>query len=129
MSDVIFQEVRFAAAPQTVFDALTTGAVFAAATAAPADIEARAGGAFSCFGGKVTGCNIELVPGQRLVQAWRVGNWDDGVYSIVRFELAPEGAGTRLRFSQTGHPTEHAPHLAEGWPRMYWEPLTRHLSA
>jgi uncharacterized protein YndB with AHSA1/START domain len=126
----IEQQVTFDALPQQVFDALTQAKQFSAFSGgAPADIDARAGGAFKCFGGMISGRNVELLPGRRLVQAWRAGNWEEGVYSIVRFELASEGQQTRLVFSQSGHPAAQEPHLAEGWPKMYWEPLARHLGA
>jgi hypothetical protein len=45
------------------------------------------GGAFTLFGGHITGRHIELVPDQRIVQAWRVVDWIPVVYSIVKFEL------------------------------------------
>jgi uncharacterized protein YndB with AHSA1/START domain len=125
----IEQQVHLNAPPQRVFDTLTRSAEFAAfCGGAPAQIDARPGGAFSCFGGMVSGLNVELVPGKRLVQAWRAGNWDEGVYSIVRFELAAEGGRTRLTFTQSGHPPAQEPHLAQGWPQMYWEPLAKHFA-
>jgi uncharacterized protein YndB with AHSA1/START domain len=126
----IEQQVTFDAPPELVFAALTQAAQFTAFSGgAPAEIDASAGGAFSCFGGMIQGRNVEIVPGQRVVQAWRAGNWDDGVYSIVRFELSAHRHGTRLSFSQSGHPAAQEPHLAQGWSKMYWEPLAKHLSA
>jgi hypothetical protein len=65
---------------------------------------------------------------RRLYQAWRAGNWPEGVYSVVRFELVGEGAGTRLTFDQSGFPDGQREHLDEGWPKMYWEPLRKYLS-
>lgn len=53
----------------------------------PAEIEPQAGGAFKCFGGQITGRIIELVPNRRIVQAWHVATWPEGVYSVVKFEL------------------------------------------
>jgi uncharacterized protein YndB with AHSA1/START domain len=126
----IEQQLRFEASPDRVFSALTQGAQFSAFSGgAPAQIDASAGGAFSCFGGMISGRNVEVTPGKRLVQAWRAGNWDEGVYSIVRFELAADGEGTRLAFTQAGHPEAQESHLAQGWPKMYWEPLAKHLGA
>jgi uncharacterized protein YndB with AHSA1/START domain len=68
----IHQEAHIAAPPQRVFDVLATGSQFSAATEMPADITAREGDAFSAFGGRIEGRLIEVVPGQRLVQAWRL---------------------------------------------------------
>lgn len=75
----------------------------------------------------ITGRQIELVPGKRIVQAWRAGSWPDGDYSIVRFEFAPEGAGTRVVFDQSGYPEAEHDHLEGGWRKMYWERLARYF--
>jgi activator of HSP90 ATPase len=93
----------------------------------PTQISRAAGGAFSLFGGYVTGRHIELVPNERIVQAWRAGSWDSGAYSIAKFVLTEQGAGTKLIFDHTGFPQGTAQHLAEGWRGNYWEPLTKFL--
>jgi activator of HSP90 ATPase len=124
----IHQEVTIKASPQRVYDALTTAKEFSAFTGgAPAEIDATPGGAFSGFGGMILGRNIELVQNQRVVQAWRVANWNPGVYSIAKFELHADGSGTRLVFDQTGFPADQFEHLAPGWHKMYWEPLKKYL--
>ena len=129
MSASIHQEVTFNANAKRVYAALTESERFAAVTGgAPAQISAEAGGAFSCFGGMITGRNVELVPGRRIVQAWRAGNWAEGVYSMVRFELQEQGAQTRLVFDQAGFPEDQRAHLEGGWQQMYWEPLRKYLA-
>lgn len=92
-----------------------------------AKIEARAGGAFSLFDGHIIGRNIELVPDRRIVQAWRVVDWPEGIYSIARFELDAQGSGTRLVFDHTSFPAGLHDHLASGWQERYWAPLKKYL--
>jgi hypothetical protein len=96
--------------------------------AGPAEISREAGGAFSLFGGYITGRQIELVPNLRIVQAWRAGGWDPGHYSIAKFELVEQGSGTKIVFDHTGFPIGQAEHLAEGWKGNYWEPLEKFLT-
>lgn len=91
-------------------------------------ISSRGGGAFTLFGGYITGRNLELVPGKRLVQAWRAGGWDAGDYSVVRFELRSEPGGCRILFDQRGFPASQGKSLAYGWRVHYWEPLSKFLS-
>jgi activator of HSP90 ATPase len=43
------------------------------------------GGTFTLFGGYVTGRNLEMLPDERLVQAWRAGSWKPGAFSIAAF--------------------------------------------
>ncbi len=93
----------------------------------PTQIDPTPGGAFSLFGGYVTGRMLELIPDTRIVQAWRAGSWDEGLYSIARFALSHTGAGTILTFDHTGFPDAAALHLAEGWHINYWQPLAKSL--
>ena len=68
------------------------------------------------------------MPNQRIVQAWRAGNWPPGIYSIAKFELVEQGSGTRIVFDHTGFPKGDAEALASGWKAHYWEPLAKLLS-
>jgi uncharacterized protein YndB with AHSA1/START domain len=125
----LHQEVTFSASPAKVYRALMDSAEHARFTGAPAEISAEAGGAFSAYGGKVQGRNVEVVPNTRIVQAWRPADWPEGVYTIARFELRGEGDKTHLVFDQDGIPSEAVAHLDGGWARMYWEPLRKYLES
>jgi activator of HSP90 ATPase len=94
----------------------------------PAEISREAGGAFTLFGGYITGRHVELVPNERIVQAWRTGGWAPGVYSIAKFELVELGSGTQIAFDHTGFPKGEAEVLASGWKAHYWEPLGKLLA-
>ena len=109
-------------------ETLTDAKQFSAFSGEPAEIDAKAGGAFSCFNGMITGRNVELIPNQRIVQAWRAGNWPEGVYSIVRFELNAQGSNTKLTLDHAAFPDGAAEHLDGGWHKMYWEPLKKYLA-
>ena len=74
------------------------------------------------------GRQLELVPNQRIVQAWRVVDWKPGDYSIAKFELIDQGAETKLVFDHTGFPQGEAEVLAPGWKAHYWEPLRKFLT-
>lgn len=138
-AEAIHQEPIFKATPKRVYEALTDAQQFQKmelfsvamksldVKSKPAKISTEAGGAFSLFGGYVTGRQIELVPNQRIVQVWRAGGWPSGAYSIARFELTEQGAGTKLVFDHTGFPAGTGQHLAAGWKGNYWEPLEKFL--
>lgn len=133
-AEAIHQEVIFNASPKRVYDALTDAKQFTQVTlgiikgAGPAEISSEVGGAFSCFGGIISGRHIEMVPDKRLVQAWRVSEWEPGVFSIVKFDLQEQGGQTKLIFDHTGFPTGKAEHLASGWKEHYWEPMKKYLA-
>ncbi|HEX9758472.1 MAG TPA: SRPBCC domain-containing protein [Nitrospiria bacterium] len=124
----IHQEINFKCKSQQIFEALTKAEQFGEFSGSPAEINPESGGKFSCFGGIISGITIENVPNKRLVQAWRVGNWEPGVYSIVKFEFEKiNDRETKLVFDHTGFPEEHKGHLEQGWNERYWEPLKKYL--
>jgi activator of HSP90 ATPase len=123
----LHDEVDFKASPQKIYDILLDSKQFAACTGLPAEIDTKAGGAFSMFGGLIVGRNVELVPDERIVQAWRPSHWDPGVYSIVRFELKSQGNGTKVILDHTGFPEGNFDHLEAGWKAHYWDSLAKYL--
>jgi|SRR5277367_1885088 len=123
----LHQEVDFKASPHRIYEILLDSKQFSAFSGEPAEISREAGGTFSMFGGKIVGRNIELVPDQRIVQAWRPADWAPGEYTIVKFELKPEGSQTRLLLDHTGFHEGDFAHFDPGWIMRYWEPLTKYL--
>lgn len=124
----LHHEVTINAPAAKVYKALLDSAQHAAFTGAPAEISTTEGGAFSAHGGMVHGRNIALIPNSRIIQAWRIKNWPEGVFSIARFELSEEGGKTRLVFDQAGIPDDALAHIDGGWKTMYWEPLNQYLA-
>jgi activator of HSP90 ATPase len=140
-ADSIHMENVFAASRKRVYDALTDAKQFneivklSAATKSgmikdlsPAEISREIGGAFKLFGGFIIGRQLELLPNERIVQAWRVSYWDAGAYSITKFALFDEGAGTKIIFDHTGFPKGDGENLVSGWKGNYWEPLAKFLA-
>ncbi len=123
----LHQEIELKATPQRVYEILLDSKQFAAFAGMPAEIDPKPGGAVSMFGGMIVGRNVELVPNQRIVQAWRSAGWDPGVYSVVRFELKAGGPGTILVLDHTGFPQGAFDHLDPGWCMRYWDPLKKYL--
>jgi activator of HSP90 ATPase len=119
----IHQEVTLSAAPARIYEALVDAKRFGELSGAPASGDSAEGAPFSAFGGHITGRHVELVPGRRVVQAWRAKTWPEGLYSIVRFELQAEGAGTKVVFDHDGFPADMKEHLAKGWQANYWDKL------
>jgi len=125
LKTALHQENEIHASPQRIYEALLSSEQFAAITDAPAKINTTAGGSLSMFGGMVTGRNIELIPGKRIVQAWRPGSWDPGVYSIVKFELKASGANTTVILDHTGFPEGDFDSLSGGWISHYCKPMQK----
>jgi uncharacterized protein YndB with AHSA1/START domain len=140
-AESIHLETVFKATRKRVYEALTNAKQFHKVTqlsaavqsgmapgTAPTEIANTPGGAFSFFGGYISGRNIELVPSERIIQAWRAGSWPPGIYSIAKFDLVEQGSDTKLLFDHTGFPKGDAEHLVEGWKTNYWAPLSKFLA-
>jgi activator of HSP90 ATPase len=128
-AEAIHQEVIIKAAHHRVYAALTDEAQFRKVSGGmDTKISRQAGGKFSLFGGVITGRHIELVPGERIVQAWR-SEWAPGAYSIVRFVLKEHGSDTKIVFDHTGFPQGNAEHLASGWKEHYWDGLAQYFAS
>src|SRR5260370_1217325 len=95
-AEAIHQEPVFKASRKRVYEALTDAKQFEKVVqlsaamksgmppgAKPAEISREAGGAFALFGGHIFGRQLELVPNERVVEAWTVGSWDAPVYSLA----------------------------------------------
>jgi activator of HSP90 ATPase len=123
----LHQEATFKTNPHRFYELLLSSKQFAAFTGMPAKIDPKAGGAFSTFGGLVVGRTVELIPDQRVVQAWRPTHWDPGIYSIVKFELKAQGSETIVILDHTGFPQGEFEHLNPGWKWRYWDPIKKYL--
>ena len=124
----LHQEVDLKAAAHRIYEILLDSKLFSAFSGQAATVSPEAGGAFALFGGVIVGRNIELVPDQRIVQAWRPTYWEPGVYSLVKFELKAQASQTRVILDHTGFPEGLFASLSSGWKEHYWERLTKYLA-
>jgi activator of HSP90 ATPase len=140
-AESIHQEISFKASNKRVYDVLTDAKQFEQVVhlsdamksrippnAPPTRISTEPGGAFSTFGGLIVGMQIELVPNERIVQAWRPAYWKPGSYSIVRFVLTDADSGTKITLDHRGFPDGDGQSLLDGWNKNYWEPLAKFLA-
>ncbi len=124
----LHEDIDLKATPQRIYEVLLSTKQFTAFTGLPAGIDPKVGGAFSMFAGQIVGRNVELVPNQRIVQAWRPTHWDAGVYSVVKFDLKPRESETTVVLDHTGFPEGEFDHLEWGWHNHYWDPLKKFLA-
>jgi activator of HSP90 ATPase len=131
----IHQEIGFKASPNQLYETLISSKAFSDCTkksfpsfsATSAKIDSVVGGTFSVFDGHIIGRILELVPNERIVEAWRVVDWPAGIYSIARVEIRPNGSGATVLFDHIGFPKGLKAHLASGWREHYWDALAKYL--
>jgi uncharacterized protein YndB with AHSA1/START domain len=130
MSKVIAQEVVLDATPAQVYAAFMDSKQHSEFTGDVAVIGGTVGAAFSCHGGMVSGINVELVPNQRIVQAWRATPFPEGVYSVATFVFESAGEKkTRLKLTHEAVPAPACEMIAQGWEEHYWAKLKKYFKA
>ncbi|HEV7570219.1 MAG TPA: SRPBCC domain-containing protein [Thermoanaerobaculia bacterium] len=132
MCKTIKQRVKFKADPETVYDLLADSRKHAAVTGRQATISRKVGGTFSLGENDgesdVTGINVDLVPGRRIVQAWRHRRFPEGVFSMAAVTLTPTAdGGTDLVLVHRGVPKELIPETEQAWRDQYWSRIKAYL--
>src|SRR4051812_2424481 len=126
MCKTIKQRVKFRLSPERIYRLLADSKEHTALTGEKAEIGRRVGGPFSTRNGRVSGINVDLVPGERLVQAWRTKEFPIGVFSMATFELSrAKDGGTELVLTHRGVPKHLIPKIEKDWRNSYWERIRK----
>ena len=124
MCKTIKHKVRFKAPPEMIYDMLADSRGRTELTGRKAVLSDKVGGKFSTDAGQVTGVNVDLVPGRRLVQAWRRMDFPDGIYSMAAITLDPlPNGGTELVLTHRGVPKHLLDQIEDYWRAVYWGPM------
>ncbi len=125
------QEETFDAPPDLIYAVYVDGQKHEEFTGSPATSEPYEGGRFTAWEGYIEGTHEKLVPGRRIVQAWRASDFPPGhPASRLELELEPQAGNpnrTRLRLTHSGVPKRQAKEYEAGWVEYYWEPLREFL--
>lgn len=129
MCKTIKQKVKFAAAPAVLYELLADSKKRAAVTGRKATISTKIGGTFSADGDEVSGVNVDLVPGKRIVQAWRHRRFPEGIYSMAAVTFTPtKDGGTELVLTHRGVPKDLIPETERTWREQYWSRMKAWLA-
>jgi len=117
------------ASPRAIYDAWLSSKGHAALTGASAKVSAKVGGKFTAWDGYISGKNLKLVPGRRIVQAWRTTEFAAAdPHSQIDVTLEPVRGGTKLALHHTNIPAGQSDYRS-GWKDCYFEPMTAHFGA
>jgi hypothetical protein len=125
----IQQTVRFKASPGEVYGLLMNSKKHRSLSWEKAVISARVPGRFTAWNGHITGFNLALLPGTKIVQASRATGWWPDHYSIAIFDIEKVKGGAVLRFTQIGVPSHRYSGHYRGWIEAYWTPMKEVLAS
>ena len=117
------------AKPKDVYDAWLDSRAHTAMTGGKATASTREGAAFTAWDGYISGRNIKLEPGRRIVQSWRTTQFTDAdPDSQIEVLLEPAGKGTKLTLRHSNVPDRHNGYRDGGWQDHYFEPMKAYFS-
>ncbi len=110
--------------PEEVYDALVDPREHSEFTGSKATMNPRPGGKFTAWDSYISGKNLELVKGKKIVQEWKTSEWpEDYPSSILQFTLKSVPGGTEIMMVHSKVPASQVEQYREGWATSYWDPM------
>jgi len=120
----IKQKIILQASPNEVYYVLLDPRKHSEFTGSKATGKAQVDAEFTAWDGYISGKNLELEKGKRIVQEWVTSDWPDGYPpSRLEFTLKEVDGKTELTMVHSEIPAEQKEELKQGWIDFYWEPL------
>lgn len=118
------------ATPEQVYAAWLDSTAHGEMTGGAANTSAEVGAAHSAWDGYITGKNLALKPGARILQSWRSEEFpDDAPDSTIEVLLRAVDAGTELTLVHRDVPDDQADDYEQGWLDHYFEPMHAYFAA
>ncbi len=117
-------QTTFPASAMQLYHAWLDSATHSAMTGTQAEIDPSPDGEFSIFGGYITGKNVELLPGERIVQRWRTTEFPvKSPDSMLKVIFEETGKSTKMIIRHTKIPEGQAKDYRQGWKENYFRPM------
>jgi uncharacterized protein YndB with AHSA1/START domain len=117
------------ASPQEIYEAWLDSVVHSEMTGSEASMSEETGAQVSAWDGYITGRNLELVPGERIVQSWRTTQFtDEHEDSQIIVTLKAVEDGTLLTLEHTNVPDAQKSYEESGWQKHYFDPMKEYFA-
>lgn len=111
--------------PQDVYTALTNPFTIELWTGEKAVMTEEVGAEFSLWGGDISGKNLTIKAGERIIQQWYFGEEDEEHASIVDIKLWEVKGGTSVELLHTNIPDEAFENIIDGWDNAYFGAIAK----
>ncbi|MDA0708926.1 MAG: SRPBCC domain-containing protein [bacterium] len=119
----------FQGSPALLFHAWLDSAEHTAMTGGEALVSDEVGGSFSAWDGYISGKNIELETGKRILQSWRTDDFDpDAPDSSLCILFQAEDDRVRVTIHHSDLP-EGGMRYHQGWIDFYFEPMKAYFNS
>ena len=113
-----------------IYEALLDGRKHSKMTGAKATGDPHVGGKFTAWDGYISGANLELEPGVKIVQSWQTTEWPEGAEpSHLEWHFIEKDGGTEVKMIHSKVPASQAESYRQGWIDYYWTPMKEYFAA
>ena len=117
------------ASAQEIYDAWLDSLLHSEMTGGKASMSDEVDAEVSAWDGYITGRNVELVPGERIVQSWRTRQFtDEHEDSIITVTFEEAEEGTLLTLVHSNVPEGQTSYEQGGWQEHYFEPMKEYFA-
>lgn len=117
------------ASPDEIYEAWLDSRGHSEMTGGEARQSDRIGAEVSAWDDYISGRNVELVPGERIVQSWRTKNFtDEHEDSTITVTLEEVADGTLLTLVHSNVPDGQTSYERDGWQTHYFEPMQEYFA-
>jgi uncharacterized protein YndB with AHSA1/START domain len=117
------------ATPVEIYEAWLDSIGHSEMTGGEATMSGEVGAEVTAWDGYISGRNLELVPGERIVQSWRTTEFgDEDADSIITVVLQEVDEGTLLTLEHRNVPDQQRSYEEGGWQSNYFEPMAAYFS-
>ena len=117
------------ASAQEIYDAWLDSLAHSEMTGGEADMSDEIDAEVSAWDGYITGRNLELIPGERIVQSWRTTQFaDEHEDSIITLTFEEAGDGTLMTLVHSNVPDEQTSYELSGWQEHYFAPMRNYFA-
>lgn len=117
------------ASPEEIYQAWLDSLAHSEMTGGAANMSEQIGAEVSAWDGYISGRNLELVPGERIVQSWRTSEFaDEHGDSVITILLQEADEGTLLTLEHSNVPDEQRSYEEAGWQENYFEPMVAYFT-
>lgn len=127
-TSTIIDRIVVNASPIEVYEAFMNSQKHSEFTGSKATGTPKEGAEFSAWDGYISGKNLELVKGKKIVQEWITTDWPKD-YPPSRLELKFKDLGDKTEIAMTHSkvPANQETSLRQGWLDFYWKPLKEYF--
>jgi uncharacterized protein YndB with AHSA1/START domain len=117
------------ASAQEIYEAWLDSLAHSEMTGSEAVMSDEVGAEVAAWDGYITGRNLELAPGERIVQSWRTTEFEDEHEdSILTVTLEEVEDGTLLTLVHSQVPDGQTSYEEGGWQQHYFEPMKAYFA-